>query len=396
MVAVGEIGAANAASEQSIATEEHLLIGQMIGKAAWRMANAAANTVKITKGIVITKYGHAEGDIENTECYEASHPVLNEDAVKATEKVLEMVSDLTEKDTVLFLLSGGASALFESPLVSLAVLQDINRQLLASGASIEEINTIRKRLSKVKGGRFALLCKPARVFSIILSDIIDDRIDMIGSGPTVMDSSTARQALEIIRKYDITASRKVLALLNEENQAAPDNTAVHVSGSVRELCRAAEEKCRELGYETHVIDTHLNGDAAETGRMIGNKVQKLIREIKTPTALIYGGETVVKLTGKGLGGRNQELSLAGSPALSGLNACLFSVGSDGTDGPTDAAGGYTDGSTLDSLTSKGISVEETLKNNDSYHALKAIDALIITGPTGTNVNDLTVALLLPQ
>ena len=376
---------------------EGRLILVSVGKAAWRMADSAVRCLGlIDSGIIITKYGHSEGQIPNVMIHEASHPILNQDAIDATEQVIEMASDLGKKDTVLFLLSGGASALFESPSVSLEVLQDINRQLLSCGASIEEINTIRKRLSKVKGGRFAEICSPAKVFSIILSDILDDRTDMIGSGPTVEDTSTSEQALNIVCNYGLHLSDEVRSLLKKETVSHLDNTKTHICGSVIQLCQAAKEKCEQLGYETRMIDTHLNGEAAETGRMIGSTIRNMIGEIRKPTALIYGGETVVRITGNGKGGRNQELALAAAPFISGLDACLFSIGSDGTDGPTDAAGGYVDGSTLDKLKERKTDVEDVLKNNDSYHALQAADSLIITGPTGTNVNDLTVALLLPK
>ncbi|MBR2827107.1 MAG: DUF4147 domain-containing protein [Erysipelotrichaceae bacterium] len=376
---------------------EGRLILVSVGKAAWRMADSAVRCLGlIDSGIIITKYGHSEGQIPNVMIHEASHPILNQDAIDATEQVIEMVSNLGKKDTVLFLLSGGASALFESPSVSLEVLQDINRQLLCCGASIEEINTIRKRLSKVKGGRFAEICSPAKVFSIILSDILDDRTDMIGSGPTVEDTSTSEQALNIVCNYGLHLSDEVRSLLKKETVSHLDNTKTHICGSVIQLCQAAKEKCEQLGYETRMIDTHLNGEAAETGRMIGSTIRNMIGEIRKPTALIYGGETVVRITGNGKGGRNQELALAAAPFISGLDACLFSIGSDGTDGPTDAAGGYVDGSTLDKLKERKTDVEDVLKNNDSYHALQAADSLIITGPTGTNVNDLTVALLLPK
>ncbi|MBR3350590.1 MAG: DUF4147 domain-containing protein, partial [Erysipelotrichaceae bacterium] len=326
---------------------EGRLILVSVGKAAWRMADSAVRCLGlIDSGIIITKYGHSEGQIPNVMIHEASHPILNQDAIDATEQVIEMVSNLGKKDTVLFLLSGGASALFESPSVSLEVLQDINRQLLSCGASIEEINTIRKRLSKVKGGRFAEICSPAKVFSIILSDILDDRTDMIGSGPTVEDTSTSEQALNIVCNYGLHLSDEVRSLLKKETVSHLDNTKTHICGSVIQLCQAAKEKCEQLGYETRMIDTHLNGEAAETGRMIGSTIRNMIGEIRKPTALIYGGETVVRITGNGKGGRNQELALAAAPFISGLDACLFSIGSDGTDGPTDAAGGYVDGSTL--------------------------------------------------
>jgi hydroxypyruvate reductase len=179
-----------------------------VGKAAYSMAKAASEHVSYKKGIVITKYGHVKGELADIECYEAGHPVLDENSVKATEKVLELVAGLTSEDTVLFLLSGGGSALFEKPLADLSELQDITGQLLACGADINEINTIRKRLSGVKGGRFAEIVAPAKVYSIILSDIVGDPLDMIASGPTVPDSSTCEMAKEIVKKYRIRLSEE--------------------------------------------------------------------------------------------------------------------------------------------------------------------------------------------
>ena len=306
------------------------------GKAAWQMARAAVETLgRVDSGVVVTKYGHGKGAIPGVACYEAGHPVPDENSFAATEKALELVRGRTAEDTVLFLLSGGGSALFEKPLLPGAELQDITNQLLASGADIVEMNTIRKRLSGVKGGRFAQACAPARVFSIVLSDILGDPLDMIASGPAVPDTSTCEPVL-----------------LTDQ------------------LCCEAREAGSFLGS---IARTH-----AGQGRKL---------------AFLAGGETVVHLTGKGLGGRNQELALAASPALAGLNAAVFSVGRDGTDGPTDAAGGYVDGGTLAALTSKGWNVFDVLQNNDAYHALQAVDGLMITGATGTNVNDVAVVLI---
>ena len=243
------------------------------------------------------------GEIPGVACYEAGHPVPDENSFIAASKALELVGSLTEKDTVLFLLSGGGSALFEKPLVPGEELQDITKQLLACGADIVEMNTIRKRLSAVKGGKFARACASANVFSIVLSDILGDPLDMIASGPAYPDSSTCEEALSIVKKYNLELSDRAMDLLH------------------------------------------------------------------------------------------QELALAAAPAIAGISgAAVFSVGSDGTDGPTDAAGGYVDGDTLEALSEKGLSVSDVLVRNDAYHALKAVDGLIITGPTGTNVNDVAVAL----
>ena len=207
-----------------------------VGKAAWQMANAGRSVLGDTcTGIVITKYEHVRGEIPGMECYEAGHPVPDENGVAATRKAMELVAGLTKKDRVVFLLSGGGSALFEKPLVSLEELQDITGQLLACGADIVEINTVRKRLSEVKGGRFAKLCAPARVYSIILSDILGDPIDMIASGPTYPDSSTCEEARKIAEKYHLKFSDRAEELLNKETPKTLENSEVTVTGSVREL-----------------------------------------------------------------------------------------------------------------------------------------------------------------
>ena len=363
------------------------------GKAAWQMAHAAVEALgRVDGGVVVTKYDHVKGEIPGVKCYEAGHPVPDENSFAATERALELVHGLTEKDIVLFLLSGGGSALFEKPLIPGAELQGITNQLLASGADIVEMNTIRKRLSAVKGGRFAQACAPAKVFSIVLSDILGDPLDMIASGPAVPDSSTCAQALAIAEKYHLNLSEQAKALLAQETPKVLDNVTTQITGSVRELCAAAAEACRELGYEPILLTDRLCCEAKEAGSFLGSIACTNAGQGKK-LAFIAGGETVVHLTGKGQGGRNQELALAAAPALAGKNAAVFSVGSDGTDGPTDAAGGYVDGDTAAALAEKGWNVFDTLQNNDAYHALQAVEGLIITGATGTNVNDVVVALV---
>ena len=363
------------------------------GKAAWQMAHAAVEALgRVDDGVVVTKYGHVKGEIPGVSCCEAGHPVPDENSFAATEKALALVQGLTAEDTVLFLLSGGGSALFERPLLPGEELQDITSQLLASGADIVEMNTIRKRLSAVKGGRFAQACAPAEVFSIVLSDILGDPLDMIASGPAVPDTSTCAQAIAIAEKYHLSLSEQAKALLQQETPKTLDNVTTRITGSVRELCTAAANACRELGYEPILLTDQLCCEAREAGSFLGSIVRTHAGHGKKP-AFIAGGETVVHLTGKGLGGRNQELALAAAPAIAGLNAAVFSVGSDGTDGPTDAAGGYVDGETFAALAAKGWNVFDTLQHNDAYHALRAVEGLIMTGATGTNVNDVAVALL---
>ena len=364
------------------------------GKAAWQMAAAAVRVLgHVDDGIVITKYDHVKGEIPGVECREAGHPVPDENSFAATEKALEKVRGLEETDTVIFLLSGGVSALFEKPWISGEELQDITKQLLSCGADIVEMNTIRKRLSGVKGGRFALACMPARVYAIVLSDILGDPLDMIASGPAYPDSSTCEQANSIIEKYHLNLSEQAQALMQEETPKNLTNVSTQITGSVRELCAASMKAALKLGFEPVLLTDELCCEAKEAGSMMASILRTHAKD-KKPLCFVAGGETVVHLTGKGKGGRNQELALSAAPGIAGLtNACVFSVGSDGTDGPTDAAGGYVDGETMDRLKEKGLDVFSVLQNNDAYTALEAAGGLIITGPTGTNVNDVTVALL---
>lgn len=367
-----------------------------VGKAAWQMAKTAVECLEqnIYKGVVVTKYHHVLGEIPGVICHEAGHPVPDENSFKGTEMVLEATKDLREEDTVLFLLSGGGSALFELPLVNGEELQDVTRQLLHSGANIVEMNTIRKRLSKVKGGRFAKWCEPARVETIVLSDIVGDPLDMIASGPAVADLSTCEQAMEIVRKYQLNVSEEVLKCLKTETPKEISNVHTQIIGSVKELCHAASEKCKELGYEPMILTDCLSCEAKDAGMFLANILKTQNSMGKKKSAFIAGGETVVHVTGNGLGGRNQELVLSAATEISGIpNVALISVGSDGTDGPTDAAGGYVDGDTYKELEEKGLKFESVMENHDSYHGLKAVDGLIITGPTGTNVNDLAIALI---
>ncbi len=363
------------------------------GKAAWQMAKAAVDVLgSVDAGIVVTKYDHVKAPIAGVLCCEAGHPVPDDNSFAATKKAVDLVTGLTEKDTVLFLLSGGGSALFELPLIPGEELQDITKQLLASGADITEMNTIRKRLSGVKGGKFAEKCAPAHVFSIVLSDILGDPLDMIASGPAYPDSTTCADALAIAKKYDLKLTDQAEALLHEETPKALTNVTTQINGSVRELCAAAAVKCKELGYEPIMLTDQLTCEAREAGSFLASIIKTHVGDGKK-LAFIAGGETVVHLTGHGLGGRNQELALAAAPAIAGMNAAVFSFGSDGTDGPTDAAGGYVDGDTLAALAAEGLDVFAVLKDNDAYHALAKVDGLIMTGPTGTNVNDAAVALI---
>ena len=365
------------------------------GKAAWQMAKAAYDCLgtRIDGGVIVTKYGHVLGPIGTFISWEAGHPIPDENSFAGTQKALDLIKGLKAEDTVLFLLSGGGSALFEKPLVPGSALQDITGQLLACGADIIEINTIRKRLSAVKGGRFAKLCAPAQVFSIVLSDILGDPLDMIASGPAYPDSSTSEQAVAIANKYNLQMDASVWELLKKETPKELTNVTTLINGSVRELCTAAADACRNMGYEPILLTDQLNCQAKEAGSFLASILRTYAGSGKK-LAFIAGGETVVHLTGQGKGGRNQELALAAAEGIAGVpGAAVFSVGSDGTDGPTDAAGGYTDYETAAELKKHGIEIYRVLQKNDAYHALQKCGGLIITGPTGTNVNDVAVALL---
>lgn len=366
-----------------------------IGKAAWSMAKAACNLLsdRIDDGVVITKYDHAKGDLPHVRIYEAGHPVPDANSFTATEQAIKLVQGLSSEDTVLLLISGGGSALFEKPLIPNEMLENLTKQLLASGANIVEMNTIRKRLSAVKGGKFAKLCEPAHVFSVVLSDIIGDPLDMIASGPAYPDQSTCEQAREIFKRYEITLPEEIDELLKIEPPHELHNVTTEITGSVTQLCEAAKRKCEELGYEPIVLTSSLSCEAREAGSFLSSIAQQY-NESNQSLAFIAGGETIVHLKGNGLGGRNQELALASALGIAKLqDVAIFSIGSDGTDGPTDAAGGYVDTNTLKILKEKGISVFDALEQNNAYYALKACDGLIITGPTGTNVNDVSVLLI---
>ena len=364
------------------------------GKAAWSMAHASYEVLgaRIDGGIVITKYGHSGGGIGNLTICEAGHPVPDENSFRATERALAMTAHLTAEDTVLFLLSGGGSALFESPAVAPQELQHITAQLLGCGADIVEINTLRKRLSRVKGGRFARHCAPARIEAIVLSDIVGDPLDMIASGPACPDSSTCADAMRIVGKYGLALSEEARSCLQAETPKTLGNVNTVITGSVRELCRAAAAACAARGYAPTLLTDCLTCQAREAGRFLSAVARTHHGGKKR--AFIAGGETVVHVTGHGKGGRNQELALAAAEGIAGLaDVAVFSVGSDGTDGPTDAAGGYVDGRTAALLTAQNVSIDAVLRNNDAYHALALTGGLLITGATGTNVNDVSVVLI---
>lgn len=372
-----------------------------IGKAAWRMAKAASEALgdRLAGGVLITKYGHSLGEMRGIEAFEAGHPVPDENAVRGTEALLQRVRGLSPEDTVLFLVSGGGSALFELPAegVTLGDVADVTGQLLASGADIVEVNAVRKHLSAVKGGRFAELCAPARVLTVALSDVLGDRLDSIASGPACPDASTSEDALRVVEKYGLALHPRLTEALKRETPKKLDNATAVAAGSVASLCAAAGRAAAALGYTPLLLTSTLSCTAREAGAFlaaIAREVRASGRPIAAPCAVIAGGETVVRVTGKGRGGRNQELALSACRGIRGLrDVVVVSVGSDGTDGPTDAAGGIVDGTTAEALEASGLDVEAVLRGNDAWTALKAVDSLVITGPTGTNVNDVSFALM---
>jgi len=363
-----------------------------LGKAAWRMADAAVRTLDsdmVRQGIVVTKYGHCEGKLGCLELYEAGHPVPDENGVRATQRALDMVRGLGPEDEVLLLISGGGSALFESPApgVTLEEIADATRQLLACGADITEINCIRKRLSAVKGGRLALEIAPARVTAIVLSDVLGDPLDAIASGPVFPDRTTCADALAIVKKYGLHLSAQAMDSVAKETPKTLSGVETVIAGNVQALCAAAAQEAQRLGYRAQIVAEDLRCEARDAGEMMARR----IREEKGPCALIWGGETVVHVRGNGRGGRNPEAALAAAQGISGMDdVCVFAAGSDGTDGPTDAAGGMVTGAFYEKAT--GERIRRHLDHNDAYTLLGEMDALIMTGPTGTNVNDLYVAL----
>ena len=355
-----------------------------IGKAAWNMAKAAAENIphRIDAGIVLTKYDHAKGEIPGFTILEAGHPLPDENTILGTQKIMDAVSGLTEKDTVFFLVSGGGSALFECPAgeLTLADFLDITDQLLKCGADIVEINTIRKHLSAVKGGKFAKLCAPAQVYCIALSDILGDRPDSIASGPACADASTVAEAFAISEKYKLKLTEEMRKQLAMETPKTLANVTMEITGSVTQLCADAARAAEQLGYTPLVLTNMLDCEAREAGRFLAS-IAKTIRK------------DGLHITGKGKGGRNQELALAAAERIAGMEGIVIAAaGSDGTDGPTDAAGGIVDGKTCGILAEKGISIPAVLAENDSNAALAAADALLITGATGTNVNDIYLLL----
>ena len=383
------------------------------GKAAARMALAVQTLLgeRLAGGVIVVKRGY-ELPIERIKVIEAEHPIPDEAGVDGARQVMELARRCGKKDLLFFLVSGGGSALLPYPAAGLS-LEDKRRTtevLLRSGAKIQELNAVRKHISQIKGGRLARAAIPATLISLILSDVNNDSLEDIASGPTVPDPTTYGDCLRIIKHYGVerlippTVIRFLERGANGEIAETPkpadrifhrvQNTVV---GSNRLALAAAQHRAEVLGYHTRVVSRNLEGES----RVVAKSHAALIKEFhrtKTaaclPMCLLSGGETTVKVLGNGLGGRNQEFSLAAAIEIDGLDGVVvLSGGTDGTDGPTDAAGGIVDGSTIDKGRTRNLDAMAFLGQNDSYHFLQATDDLLVTGPTLTNVMDLQITLI---
>ena len=383
------------------------------GKASASMAGAVETILgaRITGGLIVTKYDHGLA-LKRVQLVESAHPVPDEAGVKGARRLGEIADQAGAQDLVIMLMSGGASALtpYPVPPITLAEKQETTKLLLACGANIHEINTVRKHLSGIKGGQLARRAAPATLITLMLSDVIGDPMDVIGSGPTVSDPSTFAAAVAIVGNYELTrrVPTSVLARLQQggagqvEETPKPGDRAFRraqnlIVGSNRLAVDAAAAKARQLGYRPLVLSTFVEGETREIARMhaaIAREVLASSRPVRPPACLISGGETTVTIRGKGLGGRNQEFVLAAAIDLAGVKGVtVLSAGTDGTDGPTDAAGAIGDGATAERANARQLSPNAMLAENDSYHFFDALGDLIRTGPTRTNVNDVRLLLV---
>ena len=384
------------------------------GKASAAMARAMEEILdkRLNSGLVITKYSHAL-PLDKVQVIEAGHPVPDVAGFRGAQKIIQFLEQRNEKDLVFFLISGGGSALLPYPHEGLTLedKRDVTKILLAVGANIQEINTLRKHLSQVKGGRLAKIAHPATLISLILSDVIGDDLDSIASGPTVPDRSTFRDCVDIVEKYQITdrLPSVVADIFNkgirgeiedtpEAGEPAFERTQNLIIGSNIKAVEEAAKKATELGYNTLILSTFIEGetrDVAGVHAAIAKEILSSGNPIERPACVISGGETTVTIRGGGKGGRNQEFSLAAAMDIDGLeNVVLLSAGTDGTDGPTDAAGAISDGATVVRARKLGMDPNHYLRENDSYHFFKALGDLILTGPTFTNVMDLRLVFVM--
>ena len=388
------------------------------GKASVTMAKAAIDILgdKVTYAAVVAKSKgllSAKGYGNILEVYAGGHPLPTTASIQATDAIISRLPELTSRDLVLVLISGGGSALFTKPIscISLEDLQAMTDVLLKCGASIHEINTLRKHLDEVKGGRLALILHPAQIHTLILSDVIGDRLDMIASGPTVPDPTSYADAIDVVKKYSLVdrLPESIICHLNEGKKGqhretlkpeamAKINVKNHLIATNFASAQAACSKAESLGYHSAILSTHLTGDTCCVSAFLKGVIDsEWIHDVplKKPACLIFGGETTVEVLGDGLGGRNQDLALRMVEKISGKQGLLFiAFATDGEDGPTDAAGAVVDGFILkDSGNEKSLQLASHIKNNDAYPFFDKVGGLIKTGSTGTNVNDLVLILL---
>lgn len=371
------------------------------GKASGSMAAAVEQILgdRITSGVVVVKEGYTV-PTDRIRLVQAGHPVPNQAGLDGTQAVLDLAHQATQNDLVIALISGGCSALLIAPAagLSLADLQATNNALLRCGATINEINTIRKHISNVKGGKLAQLVHPATMITLVVSDVVGSPLDIIGSGPTVPDYSTPEDALAVISAYQLEQEIPVNVLDHLKKTLTGmikdfDYGQTIIIASNEQAAEAGSDKAKELGFTTMLLTTHLEGEAREVALVIsaiGKEIRKYKRPLTPPACVIAGGETTVTIRGNGKGGRNQELALAAAIAIEDIeNVAIIGLATDGTDGPTDAAGAWADGSTVRRGKEIGKSAIDYLANNDAYHFFGPLEDLVITGPTNTNVNDLT-------
>mgnify|MGYP006290510019 CR=1 FL=1 len=383
------------------------------GKASAAMARSVEEILgdRIDAGLIVTKYNHGVG-LKHCKAIEAGHPVPDENGLRGTEALLGLVSGAGPEDLILCLISGGGSALSPAPIegIALSDKQETTRSLLKCGATIHEINTIRKHLSRIKGGRLCTAANGAQMLSLILSDVIGDDLDVIASGSTSPDPSTFADCFEILTRYEMIekipeAVREHLSRgLKGQTAETPKpgdfvftRVRNRIVGSISDALTAAEAEARRLGYAPLILSSMVQGEAREVAKIlsgIAKEIQRSGRPLPAPACLLSGGETTVTVHGDGLGGRNMELALAAGISLADASGILMlSAGTDGSDGPTDAAGAFADGSTLARAAASNLSASRYLSRNDSYHFFKRLGDLFITGPTRTNVMDLQVLLV---
>ena len=383
------------------------------GKASAPMARAVEKLLdtRISGGAVIVKYGHRL-QLDKIKIIEAGHPVPDQAGLDGARQIVELARGCGDRDLFLFLISGGGSALLPVPADGLT-LDDKMRTteaLLKSGATIQEVNAVRKHISKIKGGRLAQLAAPARLIALILSDVIDDPLEAIASGPTVPDNSTYGDCLEIIRRYDLRrqipssvfdflehGAEGRLAETPKKSEQIFQNTQNVIVGNNARALAAAQRYAEVLGYHTWIVTNAMAGESRDAAKAHSTLIKEIVRRNKLasrPACLLSGGETTVTVRGNGMGGRNQEFCLAAAMEVAGMDGVvILSGGTDGTDGPTDAAGGIVDGLTLDRGKANNLDAADFLSRNDAYNFLRATDALLVTGPTLTNVMDLQITLI---